>query len=305
MNNKNSKIFFRFGKKKNKFIIGLYHNNNDNIEIINFLLKNYKFKKYFLELNIDNRNFILRNNFKFSEYYTILNKFKFKEKEKEKEIEKEKASLKKNNNYNNNNAIELNLMDISLEKEIEIFHKIKLGKNIEKTNQIINNNINNNNNNINFDIFDSLISFKFSKFIFYKIFNYNFEEIIYNNNINNNNEYSFIEKNLKNFDFFKSHILFREFYFLYKFNIDDYEGDINNIIKDNKNYENYKIYFGKDNLNLFINEIKKENINNGNDNINNNNKNIIISNDIKDKDNQILIIVGKKHFENFINYKLI
>jgi pheromone shutdown protein TraB len=58
---------------KNSYLIGCIHNSNESRNFIKKILNSKTFDYYLLELNKDNLNFIMNNNFHFSEFYQIIN----------------------------------------------------------------------------------------------------------------------------------------------------------------------------------------------------------------------------------------
>jgi hypothetical protein len=137
-----NKFFYRFGHKNQNALLAVTHNSLESVEMIEYLIKNFNFNKYFLELNKANALFIIKNSFFHSEFYPILKK------------------QHNNNNKNTSNSYKkIKLIDVSIEAEVKILTKIKTNFSNKRK--------------INF--LDEYISFSFSKYVFYKI--WHFEEI--------------------------------------------------------------------------------------------------------------------------------
>lgn len=255
-----NKIFHRFGNNNKHALLGVTHNSKLSLEIVEYLLKNYNFNNYYIELNNSNAYFILKNNFFHSEFFPILRKF-----------------YNKQSNHNKN----LELIDISIESEVILFSKI--------------NRTYNNGRKDNF--FNDFINYKLAKYAFYKLWGYGELKI---------QDYIFdFNEAVKELDFYQSHVLFREFIFLYKIR----KGEVLEI--DNSKDKKLKKYFGK-NYDLFLREAE-ENFNeqtplNFENNLALNNKNVgcnvVTDKKLLDK-NEILVVLGLHHFENFVKNDLI
>jgi hypothetical protein len=132
----------RFGHNLSSYLIGVTHNSNESRNYINKLLNENKnrFNYFIIELNKDNYHFILKNNFHISEYYQII----------------------KLNNKNRENII---LCDVSIEKEVEMYYNYKYNNQNNKLKRQISVSIS------NLEFYDNFISYKLSKFLFYKMTN--------------------------------------------------------------------------------------------------------------------------------------
>ncbi len=56
----------------NIFIAGVTHNKSISVEFINSIIDSFKFDYYLIELNNSNKDFIIKNNYRFSEFYNLL-----------------------------------------------------------------------------------------------------------------------------------------------------------------------------------------------------------------------------------------
>lgn len=300
-------VFQRFGPNSKNLLLGLYHNTAESREIVHYVLNNYSFNNFYVELNENNKNFILKNNFSNSEFYEILKR--------------------PNKNKHSNEGSRIKLIDISIEREISSFEILRRRINLANSNNKNKkkNELNNcSGNQLNINIFDVYINFKLSKYIFYKIWNY--EKITLGSSISGDNKkYNnetftvFFVDLLKNFEFYYSHILYRELYFLYRirnllsFNIFKKKEGLDSNININNSVEKY---FGL--VYDFFQQKIEYNINKRiNDSNNQKNfslpisHNIYDNNSIKTKDeseynnDNALVIIGKFHFEKLIDNNLI
>jgi len=271
------KIFFRFGKNRRNVLLGVTHNSKESLDIINFLMKNYNFQKYFIELNTANKSFILQNYFIYSEFFPILIKFYNNHDKLNKEITSCKTS----------NETLIKLIDISLETEIKIFSKINNKSLVYKEKNIL----------------QYYIEYKLSKYIFYKIWDFNMLSIVNDKNYTNEIVFLFGEE-IKRLSFFQTHILFREFIFLH--NIKEYLllADEYDLFK--KKELNFKKYFGE-NHKFFLEEADELSKNKIDYILNNSNdiENYELQNPKSSLQNQLLVVVGQHHFDNIVNNGLL
>jgi len=273
-----NKFFHRFGDRKQNILLGVIHNTRESLDMVNFLIENYNFKNYFLELNECNKSFILKNNIFTCEFFPILNKYKNSNK-KFKAIETREESIIRKNR--------IKFIDISFEAEIIIFSKIR--DNFTPDSKI--------------DIFENYINFKLSKYIFYKIWNFD--------NLKIGNSFIDFNKIIKLLNFYQSHILFREFMILYQIKQYMESESKDKFLRNPENEERIKNYFAK-NFEFFKKEAENY--------IDNNeksqpfdellNKNSFCNSHKKldsnhKQENELLIVIGQYHFDNFISQKLI
>ncbi len=286
-------IFYRFGNKNKNALLAVTHNSIESLEIVEYILKNYNFNKNLLELNTSNAYFIIKNKFFHSEFYPILKKCI------------DKPNIVNNNNNHNKQSFIKNckrviLIDTSIETEVSVFAKIKR---------------NFNPNCIRFNFFDEYINYKLAKYIFYKLWAFGEFKV-------SDSFFDFYAA-IRKMDFYQSHILFREFMFLVNIKREMLKmmtcADNSN---KNKN-ENIQMYFGTK-YEFFLQEayhLKRYKNKESNcficEDFNNKNRNYD-SEDIEDNKNQykndiqnnntnneILVLIGKYHFDNFVKNDLL
>ncbi len=271
------KIFYRFGKNKSNVLLGVTHNSKESLEIINFLLKNYNFKKYLIELNVSNKNFILKNNFYHSEFFLILTKINF--------INDTNNNKRRSLENFNVETESIKLMDTSLEIELKIFSKLKDNNFYDEKRFLIN-----------------YLEYKISKYIFYKI--WGFDKLLIKDSKNNKDIIFYFSEEIKKLLFFQSHILFRDFIFFYSIKRELLLLDKIDIYKEKEIL--VKNYFGK-NLHLFLKEAEKltSSINNAYPYENKLDSDKIDSPQQKTPKNQLLVVIGQYHFDNFVKNGLL
>ena len=173
-----NKIFYRFGNQNKHALLSVTHNSKKSLENVEFLLNNNNFNTFFIELNFANAYFIMKNKFFHSEFYPILKKFL--------DDQTNQTYL----SFNNKNKVKL--LDISIEAEVNVFSKVK--RNFKCSNT--------------YNFFEEFINYKIAKNVFFKLWNFGVFKV-------NHNIFDFNEA-VQKMDFYKSHILFREYMFLYK-----------------------------------------------------------------------------------------